>query len=384
MTDRSAEATDARLDVSFIDLSAQRARLGDRIDKALAGVLAHGRFILGPEVTRLEEQLCSFAGVDHTISCANGTDALVLAMMALEVGAGDAVLVPSFTFSASAESVVLAGATPVFVDVLEHTFNIDPLGLHAGLEAARDSGLRPRALMSVDLFGQPADYDALAAFCDDNGLVLIDDAAQSFGGAYHGARIGTLAAITTTSFFPSKPFACYGDGGAVFTDDERLAELMRSLRVHGQGANKYDNVRIGMNSRLDSLQAAILIEKLSIFEDEIASRQAVADRYTEGLRDVVVAPTVIEGVASAWALYTIRIRDGRRDDVQRALGEVGVPSVAYYPRPLHRQPAYAHYPVAGDLAVSARLCAEVLSIPMHPYIASGVQDAIIDVIRAQV
>ncbi len=373
----------ARIEVNFIDLAAQRSRLGDRLGTAVARVMEHGRFIHGPEVGELEEQLCRFAGVRHTIGCGNGTDALVLALMALEIGEGDAVLVPSFTFCASAESVVLAGATPVFVDVLEDTFNVDPSGLDAGLEAARAAGLRPRALMSVDLFGQAADYAALAGICEENDLLLLDDAAQSFGGSYRGDRVGTLAPVTTTSFFPSKPFACYGDGGAIFTHDDDVASRLRSLRVHGQGTNKYDNVRIGMNSRLDTLQAAILIEKLRILEDEIAARQSIAARYTDGLRDVVATPVVIEDTVSAWALYTIRISDGRRDAVQAALGAAGVPSVAYYPRPLHQQPAYTGYPAAGELPVATGLCAEVLSIPMHPYVEPDVQDAIIEVLRAQ-
>lgn len=380
-----ADSDDARrVEVSFIDLAAQRDRLGDRIERAIASVLDHRRFILGPEVTRLEQQLCAFSGAGHAITCANGTDALVLALMALEIGPGDAVLVPSFTFCASAESVVLVGATPVFADVREDTFNVDADGLAAAFDAARANGLSPRAVMSVDLFGQPADYDALWEFCHAHELTLIDDAAQSFGGSHRGVRVGRLATVTTTSFFPSKPFGCYGDGGAVFTDDDRLAEIFRSLRVHGKGTNKYDNVRIGMNSRLDSLQAAILIEKLSIFEDELAARQVVAACYEAGLRDAVVTPGVIDDVVSAWALYTIRILDGRREAVRTALADLGIPSVVYYPRPLHLQTAYTEFPVAQDLRVAERLSEEVLSIPMHPYVESAVQDVIIEAIRGQV
>ena len=381
MTELSKTA-DASVEVKFIDLAAQRARLGGRIEKAVAGVLEHGRFILGPEVERLEDELCRFAGVGHAVTCGNGTDALVLVMMALGIGPGDAVLVPAFTFSASAESVVLAGATPVFVDVLEDTFNLDPARLEAGIEAATAAGLRPRAVMSVDLFGQPADYDSLQEFCAARGLVLIDDAAQSFGGSYRGRRVGNLAPVTTTSFFPSKPLACYGDGGAVFTDDGELAALLRSLRVHGQGADKYDNVRIGMNSRLDSLQAAILIEKLAIFEEEIARRQAVASRYTAGLEGVVATPTVADEAVSVWALYTIRIPDGRRDAVRAALVQRGIPAVVYYSRPLHRQPAYERFPTGDGLSIAERLGAEVLSIPMHPYVGAGAQDAIMETISA--
>ena len=370
--------------IPFIDLQAQRRRLDGRIERAMARVLDHGRFILGPEVAELEQQLCAFSGAKHTITCANGTDALVLAFMALDIGPGDAVLVPSFTFSASAESVVLAGATPVFVDVLEDTFNIDPAGLMSGLEAARAAGLKPRAVMTVDLFGQPADYDPIVGFCGENALLLIADAAQSFGGSYAGSRVGTLGTITTASFFPSKPFACYGDGGALFTEDDNVDALLRSLRVHGQGTNKYDNVRIGMNSRLDSLQAAILIEKLSIFEEELEMRQAVAVRYEAGFAGVVerlTAPRVLPDGISAWALYTVRIGEGSRDAVQGALSDLGIPSVTYYPKPLHQQPAYVDCPRAANLGVCERLCGEVLSLPMHPYLDEEVQEIVIDALR---
>jgi dTDP-4-amino-4,6-dideoxygalactose transaminase len=373
--------------IPFIDLAAQRARLGDRIEAAIGRVLDHGRFILGPEVAQLEAELGAFCGAKHVISCANGTDALVLAMMALEIGPGDAVLVPSFTFSASAESVVLAGATPVFVDVLEDTFNIDPAGLVGGLEAARAAGLKPRAVMTVDLFGQPADYNSIVGFCGENGLYLIADAAQSFGGSYAGSRVGTLGAISTTSFFPAKPFACYGDGGALFTEDDDVDALLRSLRVHGQGTNKYDNVRIGMNSRLDSLQAAILMEKLSIFEEEIEMRQVVAGRYETGfagVADRLIPPLIIDAAVSVWALYTVRIGGGRRDAVQAALSDLGIPSAAYYPRPLHQQPAYAKCPRAADVSVSRRICEEVLSLPMHPYMDAEAQEIVMHATRQSI
>jgi len=390
-SDAIAEKTDERsvserpvAPIPFIDLAAQRARLGDRIEAAIGRVLDHGKFILGPEVAQLEAELGAFCGAKHVISCANGTDALVLAMMALEIGPGDAVLVPSFTFSASAESVVLAGATPVFVDVLEDTFNIDPAGLMAGLEAARAAGLKPRAVMTVDLFGQPADYDPIVGFCGENGLLLIADAAQSFGGSYAGTRVGTLATVTTTSFFPSKPFACYGDGGAIFTDDEQLDSLLRSIRVHGQGVNKYDNLRIGMNSRLDTLQAAILLEKLGIFAEELEMRQVVAGRYEAGFAgivDRVIPSRVIDASVSAWALYTVRIRGGGRDAVQAALSDLGIPSGVYYPKSLHQQPAYAECPRATDLETSERLCGDVLSLPMHPYLDEEVQGIVVDALR---
>jgi dTDP-4-amino-4,6-dideoxygalactose transaminase len=306
--------------------------------------------------------------------------------MALGIGPGDAVLVPSFTFSASAEAVVLAGATPVFVDALEDTFNVDPGGLGAGLAAARAAGLRPRAVMSVDLFGQPADYAAVGGWCEAEGLHVIADAAQSVGAGYGDARAGTLGTITTTSFFPSKPLGCYGDGGALFTEDPDTDALLRSLRVHGQGSDKHDNVRIGMNSRLDTLQAAVLIAKLAIFADELDARQAVAERYTAGLAEVigrVVPPVIAEPGRSAWALYTVRVPEGR-DALQQALADAGIPSVVYYPRPLHRQPAYGSCPRAADLSTSERLAREVLSLPMHAYLEEDTQAAITAAIIASV
>jgi len=370
-----------KVQVPFIDLAAQQERLTGLRD-AIDRVLAHGKYILGPEVGELERQLAGFCGAKHVVGCANGTDALVLALMALEVGPGDAVIVPAFTFSASAEAVVLTGATPVFVDVLEDTFNIDPAGLAAGLEAARAGGLKPRAVMTVDLFGQPADYDPIVGFCGAEGLFLIADAAQSFGGAYAGTSVGTLGTITTTSFFPSKPFACYGDGGALFTDDEATDTLLRSLRVHGQGSNKYDNVRIGMNSRLDSLQAAVLLEKLKIFENELEQRQIVARRYAEELApiaDRVVPPAILSQALSAWALYTVRVLEGR-DAMQKALSDLGIPSVVYYPKPLQHQPAYRDCPRGGDLSVSEGLSQQVLSLPMHPYLDAEVQAVVVETV----
>ena len=350
-------------------------------------VLEHGRFIMGPEVDELEERLAAFCGARHAIACANGTDALALGLMAKGVGPGDAVLVPSFTFVASAEVVPWLGATPVFVDVLPDTFNLDPASLERGVATARARGLTPRCVVAVDLFGQPADYDAIKAARARHGLWLMADAAQSFGASYKGRRAGGIGDIAATSFFPAKPLGCYGDGGAVFTDDDGLAEAMRSLRIHGQGRDKYDNVRIGMNGRLDTLQAAILLEKLAIFPDEVEARQRVAERYDEGLRDVVRVPRVIEGVISVWAQYTVVVEgddDGgrRRDAVAATLREAGVPTAVYYPAPLHRQTAYRHFPAAeGGLPVSERLSARVLSLPMHPYLDPETQAFIVAAVR---
>jgi dTDP-4-amino-4,6-dideoxygalactose transaminase len=369
--------------IPFVDVAAQRRRLGARIDAAIARVLAHCQFIMGPEVAALEEKLASFCGARHALGCASGTDALLLALMAKGIGPGDAVICPAFTFCATAEAVALVGATPVFADVDAATFNLDPTALEAALAAARRAGLTPKAVMTVDLFGLPAAYDAIAPIAAAHGLVVIADAAQSFGAVYHDRRVGTLAPLTTTSFFPSKPLSCYGDGGAVFTDDDDLAALMRSIRIHGQGADKYDNVRIGINGRLDTIQAAVLIEKLEIFADELAAREAIARRYDAALRDVAVVPRLPEGLTSVWALYTIRLPAGARDRVMAALAAQGIPTGVYYPKPLHRQGAYRHYPVAGNrLPVTDRLADEVLSLPMHAYLDEATQDRIVAALRA--
>ncbi len=370
--------------IAFIDLQAQRRRLGHRIDEAVGRVLNHGRFIMGPEVMALEARLAAFAGVKHVVSCASGTDALQLPLMAWGIGPGDAVFVPSFTFAATAEVVALVGATPVFVDILDDSFNIDPASLDAAISAVLAEGqLRPAAVIPVDLFGQPADYDLLQPIADAHGLRLLSDAAQSFGATLRGRRAGSFGDAASTSFFPAKPLGCYGDGGAIFTDDDDLVATLRSLRVHGQGSDKYDNVRIGMNGRLDTMQAAILLEKLEIFEDEIAERQTVADRYAEALSDAVETPTVAAEAVSAWAQYTIRLPG--RDQVAARLKTEGIPTAIYYPRPLHRQTAYRDYPTApGGLPVSERLAERVLSLPMHPYLDAATQARIIAAVLAAV
>lgn len=368
--------------IPFIDVAAQRRRLGPHIDKAIERVLAHCQFILGPEVKTFEAELAAFCGARHAVSCASGTDALVLALRAMGIGPGDAVLCPSFTFCATAEVVALVGATPVFVDVDPATFNIDASRLASAVVTARAAGLKPKGVIPVDLFGLPADHAAIAAVSHDEGLLILDDAAQGFGATYNNRRLGTFGLATATSFFPAKPLGCYGDGGAVMTDDDGLAEALRSLRVHGQGSNKYDNVRIGLASRLDTVQAAILIEKLKIFPDEIDARNVIARRYSEGLKGLVAVPTVSAGSTSVWAQYTIRISDGRRDTVVAALKAEGIPTAIYYPIPLHRQQAYKHYPVdTGGVSVSDRLASEVVSLPMHAYLDAATQDRIIDATR---
>jgi dTDP-4-amino-4,6-dideoxygalactose transaminase len=355
--------------IEFIDLGAQRRRIGARMDEAILRVVNHGKYIMGPEVGELERKLAAFCGVKHCIGVANGTDALAMALMAKGVKVGDAVLVPAFTFAATAEPVVLLGATPIFVDVLEDTFNMDPVGLEAGIVTAKRLGLKPVAAIAVDLFGQPADYDAIEPILKKHGLWLLADAAQSFGAAYRGRNVGGIGDIATTSFFPAKPLGCYGDGGAVFTNDDAIAATVRSLRMHGQGTDKYDNARIGVNSRLDTIQAAVLLLKLEILPDEIAARDRVARRYAEALSDVTLVPNLIEGATSVWAQYTLRLPEHDRDAVAAKLKAWAIPTAVYYSRSLHRQPAYRDFPVAGNgLPVSERLARQVLSLPMHAYL----------------
>jgi dTDP-4-amino-4,6-dideoxygalactose transaminase len=379
--------------IPFIDLAAQQARIRPSLDAAIARVLAHGAYVMGPEVRTFEERLAAFCGAARALSCANGTDALALPLMAWDVGPGDAVFCPSFTFAATPEVIPWTGATPVFVDILPDTFNLDPDHLEAAiLSVAADGRLTPTAVIAVDLFGQPADYPRIAAVCRRHGLALIADSAQGFGGTLHGEHAIGWADVATTSFFPAKPLGGYGDGGAVLTRDDTLWERMDSLRVHGKavagdgGLNGHDprylNARIGMNSRLDTLQAAILLEKLAIFEDEIASRQTVAARYAEGLAEVCLSvPSVIDGGVSTWAQYVIEHRN--RDGLAAHLKSQGIPSAVYYPVPMHLQAPYAAFPQGpGGLPVSEAKADTVLALPMHPYLTPETQDRIIDAVRA--
>lgn len=383
MTRATAEtAPAANAPVAFIDLAAQRQRLGSRIDAAIARVLDHGQYILGPEVRELEKALAAFCGVRHAVSCASGTDALLLGLLAKNVQAGDAILVPSFTFAATAEAVALLGATPVFVDIRPDSFNMDPDCLVRGIDLARSLGLTARGVIPVDLFGQPADYEALEPIARAHGLWLFADAAQSFGALYNGRRVGSIGDLAATSFFPAKPLGCYGDGGAVFTDDDDLAEVLRSLRVHGKGTDKYDNVRVGLNGRLDTIQAAILLEKLSVFEDELAARARIAERYNTALAESVEVPQIKPGTTSAWAQYTVVLPAGTRDTVATDLKNAGIPTAVYYPKPLHQQTAYRNYPIVGNrLAVSEDLAGRVLSLPMHPYLDEATQERICAIAR---
>jgi dTDP-4-amino-4,6-dideoxygalactose transaminase len=369
--------------IPFIDIVEQRRRLGPRIDDAVSRVMTHCQFINGPEVDRLEADLAAFSGAKHVVACASGTDALLMVLLARKVGPGDAVICPTFTFCATGEVVALLGATPVFVDVDQATFNMDVNSLKRGIATAKKLGLKPRAVIPVDLFGQPADHDAIAAIAEAEGMFVLDDAAQGFGASYKGRRLGTFGLATATSFFPAKPLGCFGDGGAIFTDDAELAGVLRSIRVHGHGSDKYDNVRLGLTARLDTMQAAILIEKLKIFEDEIAARNKVAERYAQGLGNVVTVPRLAAGCTSVWAQYTIRLPDGTdRDGFAAALKAQGIPTAIYYPKSMHQQTAYRDFPVAdGGVPVSERLSSDVISLPMHAYLDAPTQERIIKAVR---
>jgi dTDP-4-amino-4,6-dideoxygalactose transaminase len=382
------------MSMPFIDLAAQQRRIRDKIDAAIAAVLDSGAYVMGPQVREFEAQLAAFGQAGKALSCANGTDAIALPLMAWGVGAGDAVFCPSFTFAATPEVVPWVNATPVFVDVLPDTYNLDPAKLEAAIADVKAKGeLTPRVVIAVDLFGQPADYPAIKAICEREGLKLIADSAQGFGCTLDGKHPLHWADVATTSFFPAKPLGCYGDGGAVLTNDAVLWDLMDSYRVHGKAVGpdlegktfdhdpKYLNTRIGMNSRLDTIQAAILIEKLAIFAEEIQLRQTVADRYAEGLRGAVLStPKVIDGGVSVWAQYVIEHEN--RDGLAAHLKAKGVPTAVYYPVPMHVQAPYAAFPRgAGGLPVTEAKAETVLALPMHPYLAEADQAVIIEAIR---
>jgi len=378
-----AVATTPAETVALVDLRAQRAQLDGGIERAVAKVIDHQQFIMGPEVRELEERLASFCGAEHAVSCASGTDALLLPLMAWGVGSGQAVLLPSFTFAATAEVVALLGATPVFVDVDEDSANLDPTSLEKALVAAEANGLEPVGVIAVDLFGRPADYPAIERTAEQRGLWVLADAAQSFGASVDGRAVGTIGRATSVSFFPSKPLGCYGDGGAVLTSDAQTADVMRSLRFHGRGTHKYEAVRVGLNSRLDTIQAAILLQKLDVLAGEIDRRQQVAECYAKGLGDVVRVPRIPPDLRSAWAQYTIRLDN--RDEVADRMKAEGIPSGVYYPKALHQQLAYQDCPLPdGGLPVTEMLTTQVLSLPMHPYLSEAAQERVIAVLRRAV
>ena len=369
------------MSIPFVDLKAQFARVETDVRAGIDAVLAHGKYIMGPEIGELEGQLAEFAGVKHAITCSSGTDALLIPMMAYGVGPGDAILTSPFTFIATAEVISLLGATPVFVDVDPRTFNLDPQALEQALARLQGSKLRPRGVISVDIFGLPADADEIMSIAQAHSLFVLEDAAQSFGGTYKERAAGALGHVASTSFFPAKPLGCYGDGGAMFTDDDELADIIKSIRVHGKGTDKYDNIRIGVNGRLDTMQAAILLAKLKVFPDELAARQKVANRYTDGLQDLVDVPYMPNSCTSAWAQYSVL--SDQRDRLQAGLNQAGVPTAVYYPTPLHLQTAFASLGYApGDLPVSENTSERIISLPMHPYMTPETQDEIIAAVRA--
>jgi dTDP-4-amino-4,6-dideoxygalactose transaminase len=383
--------------MEFNDLKRQYSLLAPSLAKRMQAVLEHGKFIMGPEVSDLESRLAADTGSAHCITCSSGTDALLMVLMAKGIGPGDAVFTSPFTFIATAEVISLLGATPVFVDIDPLTYNLDPVRLSeavsdlmAGRKPAPGApgGLRPKAVIPVDLFGLPAEYDAIETVAKRFGLFVMEDAAQSLGGSYKNRKAGALGDAAATSFFPAKPLGCYGDGGAIFTHDDALAETLTSIRVHGKGEDKYDNVRIGLNGRLDTLQAAVLLSKLDVFNGEISNRQAIAQRYTDGLAEVVDVPYIPDESISAWAQYSIR--SPKRKVVMDVLKSEGIPSVVYYPKPLHLQTAFAFlgYP-KGAFPISERISEEIFSLPMHPYLEKNDQDRVIATVckaavRAQV
>lgn len=368
--------------MNFVDLKRQRDKIEPKLRSRLDRVLAHGKFILGPEVSELEQALCATTGVKHCIGVANGTDALQIALRALGIGPGDAVFVPAFTFVATAEAASQIGATPVFVDVRHDTFNICSESLEAAVEQVRRTPLTPSAVIAVDLFGLTADYAAIEAVAKKESLRIIEDGAQSLGASANGKMACSFGDIATTSFFPAKPLGCYGDGGAVFTDDDELAELMRSLRVHGKGSSKYDNERVGLNSRLDTIQAAVLLAKLSVFEEEIDRRDEIANFYSGELAASVTTPTIPPGHRSAWAQYTVKVPAALRNRLADELRGADIPTAVYYPKPLNEQSVYADSEIAAHCPVSRALCREVLSIPVHPYLTTADTHHIVDALKS--
>lgn len=369
--------------IEFIDLKAQQARLKTEIDAGIADVLANGRYIMGPQVKELEANLAEFGQAEKALGCANGTDALILPMMAWGIGPGDAVFCPSFTYCATAEIIAHVGATPVFIDINRQTYNMDADSLRNAIQEVIAKGeLTPRAVIAVDLFGQSADYNAIAPIAREFDLKLVADSAQGFGTTLDGAHPVKWADIATTSFFPAKPLGCYGDGGAILTNNSDLAATIDSLRIHGKGTDKYDNVRVGLNSRLDTIQAAILLPKLAVFGDEIASRNVVANRYIDGLKGHAMrVPVVLDNVLSTWAQFTIEVPDHAA--FAAALKEKGIPTARYYPKPVHMQTAYSHFPVAGNGLSNTEDCIDnIISLPMHPYLDADTQDMIIETAKA--
>ncbi len=381
--------------IPFIDLKSQFKTLEKDIRARIEAVLEHGRYVMGPEIEELEKNLAEFAGTKHCLACSSGTDALLMPLMALGVGPGDAVFTTPFTFVATAEVIALLGAIPIFVDIDPKTYNMDPAKLEEAILALKNndpqahplprsvdaSGLTPKAIIPVDLFGLPADYEAINAIGKRHDLFVLEDTAQGFGGRYKGKMAGSLAEAAATSFFPAKPLGAYGDGGAVFTDSDEMLGILDSIRIHGQGTDKYDNVRLGLNARIDTIQAAVLLCKLAAFPGELKERQRVADTYTRYLDEAVVTPAIPEDCQSAWAQYSVL--SDKRADIQKALNDAGIPTAVYYPVPLHRQTVYDYLGYRdGDLPVSEDIAARVFSLPMHPYLKESQIMEICEVIKS--
>ncbi|MCU0820915.1 MAG: DegT/DnrJ/EryC1/StrS family aminotransferase [Spirochaetes bacterium] len=365
----------------FIDLPAQQQRIRDKIEKNMKAVLDHGKYINGPELTELEKKLAGYTGAKFAVGCASGTDALLMPLLAYGIKPGDSIFTTPFTFIATAEVIQLLGATTVFVDIEPDTFNIDVKKLDAEIEKIKKKGgLTPKGIIPVDIFGQTADYDEINAIAEKHDLFVIEDAAQSFGASYKGRRAGSLADVGATSFFPAKPLGCYGDGGMIFTSDKAMYDKLVSIRVHGQGTDKYDNVRIGINGRIDTIQCAVLLAKMEIFDEEISLRQDVAKRYSEGLKNSVKVPFVKKDNISAWAQYSILHPE--RDRIISKLNEQKIPTAVYYPKPLHLQTAFSHLGhKAGDFPVSEEISNKIFSLPMHPYLKKDDQDRVIEIIK---
>ncbi len=371
--------------IDFIDLKAQQKKIAPQLRERIERVLSHGKYIMGPEIQELEERLAAYVGVKQVVTCSSGTDALLMPLMAYGVGPGDAVFTSPFTFIATAEVIQLLGATPVFVDIDPKTFNIDPNALHQAISGLKQNpktaALKPKGIIPVDLFGQPADYDAINALARQHNIFVLEDAAQSFGGTYKGKKACSLADVAATSFFPAKPLAGYGDGGAIFTNDDDLASRLRSIRIHGQGSDKYDNIRIGLNGRFDTLQAAIVLVKMDIFDQEVIERQRVAQRYSRGLQGLVEVPFVSPDCTSVWAQYSV-LSEQRRILLEK-LKAAGIPSAIYYPIPLHLQGAFRHLAYQeGDFPISEDASRRIFSLPMHPYLEATQQDIIIQTLRS--
>ncbi len=370
--------------IDFIDLKAQQQIINPSLMQRIQRVLEHGQYIMGPEIKELEEKLAAYVGVKHAVTCSSGTDALLMPLLAYDVGPGDAIFTTPFTFIATAEVIQILGATPVFVDIDPRTFNLEPKLLAAAIANLatnpKTAHLKPKGIIPVDLFGQPADYDIINAIAKQHGLFVLEDAAQSFGATYKGKRACSLADSAATSFFPAKPLGCYGDGGAIFTDNDELADKLRSIRVHGKGKDKYDNIRIGLNGRMDTIQAAVVLAKMEVFDQEVIDRQKVADRYSQALKDVVEVPYVSPDCTSIWAQYSVL--SDRKAALQQKLKEAGVPTAVYYPLSLHLQGAFAHLGYKpGDFPVSEHASERIFSLPMHPYMTAAVQEAIIQAIK---